>query len=336
MECVRYLSAIEKLREEFAEKLNIARHTEAYKIWARWIITHRSLFQQKTFFLPTDDLINDSQIIVEMVSKGVAIDDANDIYHWLMLKTKIINDIPVLSTLPEVSYDGNILKDGSERFAHQMVNNGIILQKMQKSCTHEDPLAASWFCYTLYQLLEGKGLQWAVPKKVMRAFEYCFNCDTELFASPINNYFDNYYSLFEIDKFFGSKGNFFATTSKDFVEGSFQVNPPFIDPLFSKLTNRVLRYLDVADRANKQLTFIYVMPEWTDCDGYDKLVESRYCSKLIRLPKNYHSYYQYDTNSYIRARFTTVILIMSTNLNICTFEMEKDIKRGFINSVELH
>src|SRR3989344_2982724 len=97
MECVQYLIYIQNLREEFAQKLGFARHTEAYKIWARWIISHRSLFSQTSLFLPSDqdNLDADTQIILEMAEKNVETEKAQEIYQWLLRKTQIINNLPV-------------------------------------------------------------------------------------------------------------------------------------------------------------------------------------------------------------------------------------------------
>lgn len=353
MDYVRYFATIRKLREEFTASLAPLRPTEVYKIWARWIITHRSLFPQNSIFLPSDDLESDSQILVELTDKGVQLNQAIEIYKYLTIKTDIINKFPIIRSAGNMNYyfnDDCNIGDTNGEFVYTM--NSTVLQKLtnsyKKNMVHtiegigaiedestditkaKDGLIESiWLCQTLYNLLDGRGLQWAVPRAVMRALSTHYGCKTELFASPINFCYHDYYSLFESDKVFGSKGNFFTADPNDFTEGAFQVNPPFIDPLFSELTCRIIHFLEIAESRDKELTFIYIMPDWSDCEGYDKLVDSKYCTKVIRFQKDRHYYYQYDTGTYIPARFGTCVIIMSTNPNISTYEAEKDLKNGF-------
>lgn len=343
MDYVKYFNAIRKLREEFADKLGLSKHTEAYKIWARWVITHRSLFPQKNIFLLSDDLTTDTQIIIEITDKGVSTSDALKIYEWLIMKSTIINNIPIDGIINIVRND-HVLGDDKGVFSH--VIDETIINKMNNlyitnnilpfsGCESRSSLydkskkEAIWICYTLYDLLEGKGLQWAVPRTVMRALTIHYGCKTELFASPINCYYQNYYSLFSFDMMFGSKGNFFDADPSEFTEGSFQINPPFIDPLFTELTKRILLFLSKAELNGKTLTFVYIMPEWSDCDGYEQLIASRYCVKVIKLLKDSHYYYHYDSCSYIRARFGTSVIIMSTDPSISSYEAERDIRNGF-------
>lgn len=37
-----------------------------------------------------------------------------------------------------------------------------------------------------------------------------FKVEHELFASPLNSFFKNYFSIFSVDRMFGSYGNFYA------------------------------------------------------------------------------------------------------------------------------
>ena len=178
-------------------------------------------------------------------------------------------------------------------------------------------------------MLDGKGLQWAIPTSVMSLLQTRFKCNTELFASPLNRLLDNYYSLFPLDKLFGSRGNFFLSPDSDFVSGAYEVNPPFIDSLFLKTTLRILRLLEIAEGNDKDLTFIYIMPKWTDFETYSLVKESQFCIKEIILRPYCHYYFQYITNTYIKAKFTTCIVILSTNPVLCDAACETDITKAF-------
>jgi hypothetical protein len=71
----------------------------------------------------------------------------------------------------------------------------------------------------------------------------------ELFASPINQYFDEYFSLFEIDKFFSSKGN--ALNYDILPDGSYEVNPPFLEETMEKISKSMLNSLKKSSEENK-------------------------------------------------------------------------------------
>ena len=190
-----------------------------------------------------------------------------------------------------------------------------------------------WLCAAVYGILGCKGLQWAVPSRVLDILRDNLNCNTELFASPINNYYNNYYSLFESDRAFGSKGSFFSAPDSDFVKGCYQINPPFIDPIFTKTTEKILHYLSVAEEHQEELTFIYIMPEWKDFTTYNMVSESRFCVKTITLKSNHHRYFQYCTAGYIPARFNSYIIFLSTNTKICSNSLEHNIRYSFSGNI---
>ena len=55
-----------------------------------------------------------------------------------------------------------------------------------------------------YEFAGSNGYQWCVPPPIMEILRMKLRVDTEIFASPINHYFNKYFSLFYIDKYFGS------------------------------------------------------------------------------------------------------------------------------------
>jgi len=317
---------------------------EIMKIWARWIITHRSLFKQKTICLP-DDREYDPQLIVELIEKGVSTSHAMFLHDWMITETNNINKrFPWMYA--DTEYGGihgsvNVIiideKDDMIVLACDELSvvlpvvlyNKLLRYTVDNSTTALKPLNYIWFVGFLYSLLDGKGLQWAVPTSVMMILKNRMYCNTELFASPINHFFNRYYSLFPYDVALGSRGNFFTAPDSDFITGCFQVNPPFIDCLFTKTTQRILNLLKIADDSDRELTFIYIMPSWEKFTTYEMAIESPYCVKQINLKANAHYYYQHITNKYIRARFGTCILFLSTNPMCCDTKTEIDIIGGF-------
>jgi phosphorylated CTD-interacting factor 1 len=69
-----------------------------------------------------------------------------------------------------------------------------------------------------------------------------------LFASPLNHCLDNYYSVFEIDKLFGSKGN---SLKKTHLSGGFEVNPPFIEETMEKTASMLINSLKKSTKENQ-------------------------------------------------------------------------------------
>ena len=66
----------------------------------------------------------------------------------------------------------------------------------------------------------------------MRFLNEKLGINTEMFASPLNSTLEFFCSIFEIDKVFGGKGNFFDYVNH--IEGAYSVNPPFIEYVFQK------------------------------------------------------------------------------------------------------
>jgi hypothetical protein len=87
---------------------------------------------------------------------------------------------------------------------------------------------------------------------------------TEWFASPMNSYYDNYYSLFRNDTYFGSLGNIFNTSDKTTFVGWHQVFPPFIPLLMEKTVNKVIDALKIAKGKKESLGIVLVLPESMD------------------------------------------------------------------------
>lgn len=344
---ILYIENIIDLRQSFSRISHIDKKSEAMKIWARWIITHRSVCPQGNLVLP-DDEVYDTQFILELQDKGVPVKHSYYLHQWLLDSCRRINKN--FNPIATYEYGGihgdrpviHLLKHKNVQLTCSGIEQSIpisVYNHMTRLYQHNTPVHTTskyshknsyiWLCSTLYNLLDGKGLQWAVPPDVMNLLQTNLCCYTELFASPLNTHNKNYYSLFELDRVFGSKGNFFQAPDTDFESGTYQVNPPFIDPLFTKTTERILELLAIAEQNNRDLTFIYIMPEWSHFTTYYMVSETKYCVRKISLHSGTHYYYQYGSGSYIRARFGTHIFFLSTDSNCCSHTLEREIRHGF-------
>ena len=315
---ILYLKKITVQRDKFKLKLKF---NEWVKIWARWVITHHSLYPSSNplQFLPERTDIYDHQIIYELLNLDIPLEQAEQIYTDLEEGKKTI-----VSLCPSVipSMDGFSVEKTEVDNKIRLNENGHIHYLHKALYVKLVRLAGSrlpktdeyiWLILTLYQLLDGNSLQWAVPPNVMWIFKEKLHCHTDIFASPLNAYNKNYYSLFHYDRLFGSKGNFFAAPDSDFQTGTYHINPPFIDAVFQKTTKRVHHLLNQACLTKSPLTFIYVMPDWHDFMTYNEISLSRYRKAYIYIPAGQGQYYQYRTDTYIPASFSTHIFILSTD-----------------------
>ena len=129
--------------------------------------------------------------------------------------------------------------------------------------------------YLKYDSCLPGGQQWSIPEDVYRLLVEDFGVTIEAFASPFNSqiirFGHRYCSMFrEYDSIFGSLGSFFEYVPPP---GTILcVNPPFILDIVNQT---VLRCLDQVQKI-KDLTYILVLPNWTDADFYGKIQESPY------------------------------------------------------------
>lgn len=112
-------------------------------------------------------------------------------------------------------------------------------------------------CALRYYSLGIRGQQWSLNKDSLKALkEKGYN--TEAFASPFNNYFDRYYSIFNEDKPFGSLGSFFGA---DHTNEVIYANPPFTEYMLNKLVDEIC-----------SLQYVYIVtPDWNDAGWYERL-----------------------------------------------------------------
>lgn len=330
-----------KLKYWFVNYSGVTKKHEAYKTWARWIITHQSLQKQRDELIPNVNTDSDIQILVELVSKGSKVDHAKKHCHvfreiiddYLLKKSSrdFCDDMSnkQMATVTKIN-DEQVLLSGTDfkfRVSLEQLSVMKIHYRSAKNLFHNDV----YELYRRYSVLDGVSLQWAIPNRVYRILENYLSCTTELFASPFNAKLPKYYSLFEKDKVFGSLGNFFNEDPSKFARGCYEINPPFIDCLFSKISEKIISYLEYADERGQNLTFVYILPDWSDFDGYDTLTRSVYHRKEITLKRNRHYYYQNGKDVHVKATFNTKIVFMSTVYRICSDTIEDQIIHAFSN-----
>ena len=153
-------------------------------------------------------------------------------------------------------------------------------------------------CLVYSRILFGSQ-HWAIPLDKFK--EYVEQgASIEGFASPFNSQIMridkpglHYCSLMEIDKKFGSLGDFF---DQDFSNKFVVVNPPFIESVLKRAAEKCL---------SEKGKFVFYGPNWTDAEFYT-LLEAAGAKKEI-LKKGEHEYEDLLHDRRVVARFESVV-----------------------------
>jgi hypothetical protein len=113
-------------------------------------------------------------------------------------------------------------------------------------------------CVLRYAALGMRGQQWRLDSNMLDKINK-LGINIEGFASPFNNYFKKYYSIFKDDRDFGSLGNFLE--EKHSADEHLYINPPFTPYVLSCLPERVAKLEKV----------VIITPTWEDADWYREL-----------------------------------------------------------------
>lgn len=143
-----------------------------------------------------------------------------------------------------------------------------------------------------YELFAGgAGYQMAFTDEGFKWLRENLKVDTECFASPLNCWNDNFCSLaVDTDRFFGSKGNFFKLIIPP-IGGAYEANPPFVEAVIDKCAESILHNLK---NTVGPLTFVVIVPDWTNCAGIKAMRDSEYLrptgKPVMVVDKHQHSY----------------------------------------------
>jgi len=127
-------------------------------------------------------------------------------------------------------------------------------------------------CILRYSAIGMRGQQWALQDKNSMNK----NC-IEVFASPFNNYFSKYYSIFDEDKIFCSLG-IFDLINEPNPSQIYYINPPFVPAILHQ----------IVDLFKNVHSALIITPSWTDAKWYKKLEST--CSKFIKQGVKYSSF----------------------------------------------
>ena len=191
------------------------------------------------------------------------------------------------------------------------------------------------FCLVFrYSYMDSGNQQLAINQSIKDMYKKC-GVDFELFGSGINTISRHYCSLYyDVEKYFGSKGNFFDLNIE---KGVYWCNPPYDDTIMKRTVDKLVDILE----SDKEVGFIITIPIWdiytqnkmklnnTETlernynpeskseDHLDFLIYSKlkpYIKDELVIPKHRIPYFNYKKYSHINA-VNTYMLIVYKNLD---------------------
>jgi hypothetical protein len=130
----------------------------------------------------------------------------------------------------------------------------------------------------------------------------------ECFASPFNNNLNDYFSLiYPIDKYYGSKGDFFENFLKVKYD-IYIINPPFVESII----NKVLLLIEEKLESQESVQIFTYIPQWDDLilPWYNKMSKTYYL-KIFKLESDNTMLFDYINNKSIKDTFGTYIICIN-------------------------
>ena len=149
------------------------------------------------------------------------------------------------------------------------------------------------------------GQQWALNSKILKILQKN-KIDIEAFASPFNNTFDKYCSVFESDKVFNSLGNFFNLNLLENSNANIYANPPFVPFVLDKTVEKI----------KDCNSAVIITPTWEDAEWYKKLIE--YGFHNYKVDSVLYETFDYESKTYksFIPKFKTTVWTHNFDINI--------------------
>lgn len=212
-----------------------------------------------------------------------------------------------------------------------------VYNKMKNNYTGDNKIfdIVIWIIIFRYQLLGSNNHQLGILPNIINKMKEDYNLNFECFASSINSTLKNYCSIYyDLEKYFGSKGNFFNI---ELEMGTYSFNPPYQKEIIDNGINRILNFLD---KTTKPLTFIMTIPVWDkegqeslqeiskidygDFEIIEKIKSSKYYKTIRIISKNEFTYLDHNFRLYKNKTIqNTYIILLSNDNNIDIQKIEE-------------
>jgi hypothetical protein len=265
------------------------------------------------------DIYNKSIDNYEIIKKNIIIKKGDANLYFIKYYIKIpyfINNIKLKKILNNIIIPTKVY----EKMVNNYTNNDNNIDKY------------IWSLIFRYQILGSNNNQLSILPNIINKMQKDYRLKFECFASGINFTCNNYCSIYyDIEKYFGSLGNFF---NFNFNDGVYLCNPPFQKEVITLAINKILGLLE----DDKQLTFIITIPIWDingktlmknkynnllsyqnidygEFDIINKIKQSKYLKHLSMIPKENFTYVDHNFELYKNKTIqNTYIIILSNTL----------------------
>ncbi|KAK3267222.1 hypothetical protein CYMTET_24210, partial [Cymbomonas tetramitiformis] len=186
-----------------------------------------------------------------------------------------------------------------------------------------------------------KGCQAALNEHAFEVLKQRMGVVFECFASPLNCHYEGYCSAFQdVDGPFGSRGNFFQLKG-DSLEGSFEANPPFVSSVMSAMAIKMHALLKAATKRGTALSFVVVVPGWTDEPSWAIMQKSEFRRALWQVAREDHGFCdgaQHQRRDRFRASpFDTAVFVLQTAAGAAkwraTSKVERELRAAMAQAV---
>lgn len=113
-----------------------------------------------------------------------------------------------------------------------------------------------------------------------------------------------------MDRYFGSQGN--ALNFEVLPQGSYEVNPPFVEETMEQVSLAMLRSLQDSQSKGEFKFFFFVIP-WKDCQAFKLMTQREFLIDNIQLDREEHYYYEPEFNRFNKAKFYTQLILVGTD-----------------------
>lgn len=353
--CHEYYIDIRDFKNFFIKNCLVEKKYECFKVWSHWLIRNLCESTNANYHIIPSQIVSQDQTIIDYLQeKGHHIDKIKLFYNEVISKVthlyqtyhqfkidQLSNKSFVRQICSNIQYSKEIQRGNIYhiyKFQDIFIKHNDIKYNKLISMYNGDPDNLHFYMFEIgynYHILDGQSLQWALPPKLLSYLKDNLSMQTELFASPINTHSVDFYSLFEIDKLFGAKDNFFNISIDTLCSNTYEINPPFIENIFIKSSSQIIHILQNFQNLDKDIMFIYIMPDWLDSKGYQMLINSQFLiDELIFKEKN-HYYYQSSNNRFVSANFISHMLIIGTTeaQKKWTTKIKKNIIHNFTHTI---
>jgi len=237
---------------------------------------------------------------------------------------KILQDDIEKNIFPEIDNYYENYTPISDDLSIQYTDNSIILKdiiikvnpEILKSIKQHSNSNVITMIYRYSSMLLG-GQQWGIPFKHYDKLYNNYDVRYEGFTSPLNSRIIRYTNgkfcslFYDVDKPFGSIGNFFDIDMLKHNNTGWCINPPYIDELLIKSAKKCIESIIKARELKINLFIFFIMPGWFDSIAYEILSTFQFKKyEEILLENSY--FYEYK-NKKIKASFKSVTFVLDSS-----------------------